>query len=148
MLHHTTPLDIGYIQLPHFLRSNIRTYKSSTFFLAQGVLRKKVKLDLMLGLLIKQLMVMRLPRSSQPKCPTNSMSIDSKVLPCNGSLDIVWNCCLCFGKYTPTGVYSLKQICNPNKNGLPFSNPFLLSLTVIRWPISVGRNPLTVIRWP
>ena len=46
---------------------NIDTYKSSTCFLAQGVFRKKVKLDLMLGLLLKQLMRMSCPNSSHPK---------------------------------------------------------------------------------
>jgi hypothetical protein len=42
-------------------------YNSSTFFLAQGVLRKKVKLDLTLGLLLKQLILMIDAKLSQPK---------------------------------------------------------------------------------
>ncbi len=49
----------------HF-ESIILIYKFSTFFLAQGVLRKKVRLDLMLGLLIKQLIGIILPISSHP----------------------------------------------------------------------------------
>jgi hypothetical protein len=73
----------------YFFICSIRMYKSSTFFLAQGVLRKNVKLDLMPGLLIKQLMVIIRPRSSQPKKPTSSVSIASNVLPWRGSFDII-----------------------------------------------------------
>ena len=70
---------------------SIDTYKSSTFFLAQGVLRKKVKLDLMLGLLIKQLIRMRSPSSSHPKWATSSVTINSNVLPWRGSFDwFIW----------------------------------------------------------
>jgi hypothetical protein len=66
-------------------------YKSSTFFLAQGVLRKKVRLDLMPGLLLKQLMGILRPKSSQPKNPTSSSRMAANVLPCNGSFDIFCN---------------------------------------------------------
>jgi hypothetical protein len=41
-------------------------YKSSTFFLAQGVLLKNFKLDLTLGSSVKHLIVIRLPNSSHP----------------------------------------------------------------------------------
>jgi hypothetical protein len=39
-------------------------YRSSTFFLAQGVLLKNFKLDLMLGLSVKHLIVICFPNSS------------------------------------------------------------------------------------
>jgi hypothetical protein len=42
-------------------------YSSSTFFLAQGVFLKNFSEELMLGLLVKQLMRMIEPNSSQPK---------------------------------------------------------------------------------
>lgn len=42
-------------------------YKSSTFFLAQGVLRKNFKEELMLGLLVKQLIFIIAPSCSHPK---------------------------------------------------------------------------------
>jgi hypothetical protein len=42
-------------------------YNSSTFFLAQGVLRKNFSEELMLGLLVKQLIFMIVPNSSHPK---------------------------------------------------------------------------------
>src|SRR5690349_8301712 len=66
-------------------------YSSSTFFLAQGVLRKKVRLDLMLGSLIKQLMRMRRPSSSHPKWATRWLRMASSVLPCSGSFDTIAN---------------------------------------------------------
>ena len=56
-------------------------YSSSTFFLAQGVLRKNFKEEVMLGLLVKQLMRMILPNSSQPKWCTSSFKMASNVLP-------------------------------------------------------------------
>src|SRR5215207_1705088 len=57
-------------------------YSSSTFFLAQGVRRKNVRLDLMLGLSVKHLMGMRLPSSSQPYCATSWFRRVSSVIPC------------------------------------------------------------------
>ena len=42
-------------------------YKSSTFFLAQGVFRKNFNDEFMEGLLVKQFILMMLPRCSQPK---------------------------------------------------------------------------------
>src|SRR5215207_10500141 len=59
-------------------------YSSSTFFLAQGVRRKNVRLDLMLGLSVKHLMGMRLPSSAQPYCSTSWFRIASSVIPCRG----------------------------------------------------------------
>ena len=50
-----------------------RIYKSSTFFLAQDVLRKNFSEELMLGLLIKQFILIIFPRSSQPKWCTSSL---------------------------------------------------------------------------
>lgn len=61
-------------------------YSSSTFFRAQGVLRKNFKEELMPGLLVKQLMRMIWPSSSQPKWCTSSVKMASSVFPCNGSL--------------------------------------------------------------
>jgi hypothetical protein len=61
-------------------------YSVSTFDLAQGVLRKKVKLDLMLGSLAKQLMRILRAISSQPNRSTRSVKIFSNVTPCSGSL--------------------------------------------------------------
>jgi len=51
--------------VPDYFNS-VRTYNSSTFFLAQGVLRRNFRLDLMLGSLVKHLTVMIFPNSSQP----------------------------------------------------------------------------------
>jgi hypothetical protein len=62
------------------------TYKSSTFFRAQGVLRRNARLDLMLGSNLKHRMSIMLPRSSHPKCSTSSVTIISRVFPCSGSL--------------------------------------------------------------
>jgi hypothetical protein len=58
----------GYWLLYILLASyKVLIYSSSTFFLAHGVFRKNVRLDLMLGSLVKQLIRMRLPNSSHPK---------------------------------------------------------------------------------
>lgn len=65
-------------------------YKSSTFLRAQGVLRKNLRLLFMLGLLLKQLMGMSLPSSSQPYISTRCVTIIWSVLPWRGSFDI---CC-------------------------------------------------------
>ena len=61
-------------------------YKSSTFFLAQGVFLRNFKLDLMLGSLVKQRISMCLPNSTQPYCSTNRSRIFSSVMPCKGLL--------------------------------------------------------------
>lgn len=65
-------------------------YSSSTFFLAQGVLLKNFKLDLMLGSFVKHLIVIRLPNSSQPYCSTRRVRIISSVTPCKP----FWGCSL------------------------------------------------------
>lgn len=49
-----------------FYRTKVSTYKSSTFLRAQGVLRKKVKLDLIVGLLLKQLIRTNVAKSCHP----------------------------------------------------------------------------------
>lgn len=50
----------------HLRLRNIYKYKLSTFVLAHGVFRKKVKLDFTLGSLLKQLILICLPNSSHP----------------------------------------------------------------------------------
>jgi hypothetical protein len=85
-------LKIGYFVMRNdlkLLHSSIRTYKSSTFFLAQGVLRKKVKLDFILGSILKQLTLIIWPNSSHPYSSTNSFKIISSVFPCSGLLACV-----------------------------------------------------------
>lgn len=64
-------------------------YNRSTFSLAQGVLRKKVNEDFTLGLFEKHLIGISLLNASQPKNLTKSSTITCKVLPCNGSFDIL-----------------------------------------------------------
>ncbi len=44
----------------------VRMYKSSTFFLAQGVFLKKVKVDFTLGLSVKHLILMSSDNVSKP----------------------------------------------------------------------------------
>lgn len=61
-------------------------YNSSTFFLAQGVLLKNFKLDLMLGSSVKHLTAIRFPNSSQPYCSTRRVRIISSVMSCKGLL--------------------------------------------------------------
>ena len=51
--------------LYHFFRF-VKMYKSSTFFLAQGVLLRNLRLEFTEGLLLKQLILIRFPNSSQP----------------------------------------------------------------------------------
>ena len=45
---------------------NVRMYKSSTFFLAQGVFRRKVKLDFTLGFSVKHLILISSDKVSKP----------------------------------------------------------------------------------
>lgn len=65
----------------------MRKYNSSTFFLAQGVLRRNLRLDEILGSILKQLMSMSIAISSQPMRVTKWVRIISSVLPCRGSLE-------------------------------------------------------------
>ena len=44
----------------------VSTNKSSTFLRAQGILRKNLRLDLMVGLLLKQSILIKLPNFSHP----------------------------------------------------------------------------------
>lgn len=64
-------------------------YKSSTFFRAQGVLRRNVRLEFIDGSLLKHRMRMRSPSSLQPYCSTRLVRIFSRVIPCSG----FFGCC-------------------------------------------------------
>ena len=72
--------EFGIIQL-FLMLTILLMYNSSTFARAQGVLRKNVRLDLMLGLLIKQLMGINFPKRSKPNSSTSSVTIFSSVTP-------------------------------------------------------------------
>ena len=61
------------------------TYISSTFWRADGVRRKKVRLDLMLGLSVKHLMSTTRAMASQPWRSTSEVKIISRVMPWRGS---------------------------------------------------------------
>ena len=63
-----------------------RKYSRSTFSRAHSVLRRNFKLDLIDGSLLKQLIRMRSPSSSQPYCSTKCSSISASFTPCNGLL--------------------------------------------------------------
>jgi hypothetical protein len=56
----------GMIKVDHQVHLKVSRYNSSTFFLAQGVLRKKIRLDLMLGLSKKHLTLILEYNPSQP----------------------------------------------------------------------------------
>src|SRR6478735_6626509 len=61
------------------------TYQSSSRFLAHGVLRRKVRLDLMVGSNMKQRIGIWLLISCQPCRSTTVRSTVSRVTPCKGS---------------------------------------------------------------
>jgi hypothetical protein len=61
-----------------------RKYNSSTFALAQGVLRKNFKLDLTLESCVKQRMGTASPIASQPMLCESCVTIISKVMPLRG----------------------------------------------------------------
>lgn len=62
------PFDSFYNQCNYTcIQLIILIYKSSTSFLAQGVFRRNVRLDEMLGLLLKQLIRICWPNVSHPK---------------------------------------------------------------------------------
>src|SRR6476659_2094637 len=67
---------------PFSILFKLNSYITSTFFLAQGVLRKKLKLDLILGSFKKQLIGIFSPIFSQPTYVTKSVKIFSSVKPC------------------------------------------------------------------
>ena len=59
-------------------------YNSSTFALAQGVLRKNFKLDLTLGSCVKQRMGMASAIASHPMLSESCVTIISSVTPSSG----------------------------------------------------------------
>ena len=78
----------------HFLPS---TNQSSTFFRAQGVLRRKIRLDFTDGLNSKHRTGILRAISAQPCCSTRCTTIASSVTPCNGSRGCedgggIWEC--------------------------------------------------------
>ena len=62
-----------------------KIYQSSTLFRAQGVLRRKVKLDLSVGSYRKHRTGIRLPISFHPCFSTRYSTIVLRVIPCRGS---------------------------------------------------------------
>ena len=67
--------------------STVSKYNLSTFFLAQGVRRKNVRLDLIDGSTTKQLIRILSPSSGNPYVSTKNTRIASSVFPCNGLFD-------------------------------------------------------------
>jgi hypothetical protein len=61
-------------------------YISSTFFRAQGVLRKNFRLERMLGFSVKQRIGIRAPMVKKPYVSTRWFRMDANVIPCRGSL--------------------------------------------------------------
>ena len=69
-----------------FLRSSsakVAKYNCSTCALAQGVFRRKVRLDFTEGCCLKQLMLIKVASSSQPKCCSSKVTMCLSVRPCN-----------------------------------------------------------------
>jgi hypothetical protein len=64
------------------------TYMASTLALAQGFLRRNVRLDLMLGSKRKQRISTCFAISLHPTRATSSVNRFSSVTPCRGSLDL------------------------------------------------------------
>lgn len=71
--------------ITYFLLS-VWMYSCSTFCRAHGVLRKNVRLELMLGSLAKQFILILRAISSHPYCSTRVSRMNFRVLPCKGSL--------------------------------------------------------------
>lgn len=67
-----------------------REYSASTFSRAQGVLRRNLRLDEMLGSCVKHLILIFCPSASQPCCASSSVSIILRVIPWSGSLSFVF----------------------------------------------------------
>ena len=63
-----------------------RTYNRSTLALAQGVLRRNLRLDVMEGFSRKQRIETFPAKNSQPYFAWRSVTIRSRVIPCSGSL--------------------------------------------------------------
>lgn len=74
----------------HAHRRPIHKYNSSTFARAQGVLRRKVRLDLTEGSCVKHRMGIMRPSSSQPYRSTRRVTISSSLTPCRGLLGWRW----------------------------------------------------------
>src|SRR5690606_17434113 len=66
-----------------YFRVTLR-YKRSTFSLAQGVFLKKVRLDLMEGLCVKQRILILVPSSSHPYSATRCSRMSANFTPCRG----------------------------------------------------------------
>jgi hypothetical protein len=71
-------MPVGYFTL------RINKYNSSTFDLAQGVLRKNFKLDLTLGSCVKQRTGTASAIASQPMLSESCVTIISSVMPSSG----------------------------------------------------------------
>src|SRR5690554_1745424 len=59
-------------------------YNRSTFSLAQVVFLKKVRLDLIDGLCVKQRILILIPSSSHPYSATRCSSMSASLIPCRG----------------------------------------------------------------
>ena len=68
---------------PNYISISRNIFKNnpSTRSRAQGVFRRKVRLDLIEGLCVKQRMGIRSPSSFQPKCVTNCSKMVSSLRP-------------------------------------------------------------------
>ena len=64
----------------------LETYRSSTWLLAQGVLRKNLSDDFTEGSFLKQFTLILWAKPSQPYCPWRLVTIASKVMPWSGLL--------------------------------------------------------------
>jgi len=96
-----------------FFRQCSRRYHISTFSRAQGVFLRKVRLDLILGLLRKQRMGIRRPISSQPCSAWSWVRRFSKVIPCRGSR----GCCSGDGIPEESPALSLRRRVPPHSSG-------------------------------
>ena len=79
--------------------SNHGNTNVSTFDLAQGVFRRKLKLDFIVGLFLKQFTFIFSAKKSKPNLATKFSKIILSVCPCKGSFDrgfsIVQNYLIC-----------------------------------------------------
>ena len=66
-----------------FCAAKVARYNCSTCALAQGVFRRKVRLDFTEGCCLKQLMLIKVASSSQPKCCSSKVTMCLSVRPCN-----------------------------------------------------------------
>ena len=75
--------DLGEVAQKCFLKT--LTYRSSTFFRAQGVFRKNLRLDVIVGSKRKHRTGIRCASPFQPTCSTKRLRITASVTPCSGS---------------------------------------------------------------